>query len=226
MTNQLLHTNWWKFVGVGLVTYAIIGGFLLPVPVLPILNETVRCLHYHVPMWFGMIFILFYGLVMSIKYMRTFDLKYDIYAAAANHVAVIFGICGLVTGMFWAKFTWGEWWSSDPKQTASAIAMLLYLAYFVLRGAIEDEDKRAKVASVYNTFTFFIYNALIFVIPRLTDSLHPGNGGNPALSTIDLDSQLRLVFYPAVIGFIMIGMWMVSLKIRTDLLTEELELVD
>jgi heme exporter protein C len=55
---------------------------------------------------------------------------------------------------------------------------------------------------------------LIFILPRLTDSLHPGNGGNPGFNVYDLNSQLRIVFYPAVIGFILLGVWIADLRLR------------
>ena len=59
---------------------------------------------------------------------------------------------------------------------------------------------------------------LIFILPRMVDSLHPGNGGNPAFSNYDLDSRMRLVFYPAVIGWILLGFWISSLLIRVQLI--------
>ena len=58
----------------------------------------------------------------------------------------------------------------------------------------------------------------IGVLPRMTDSLHPGNGGNPAFGNYDLDSNMRMVFYPAVIGWILIGSWIAQLRFRIKLL--------
>jgi heme exporter protein C len=93
--------------------------------------------------------------------------------------------------------------------------MLMYAAYFVLRSSIDDEEKKARVSAVYNIFSFPVFIVLVFVLPRLTDSLHPGNGGNPGFNSYDLDSRLRMVFYPAVIGWSLIGFWMSDLSIRT-----------
>ena len=81
---------------------------------------------------------------------------------------------------------------------------------------MDDIDKKAKLAAVYNIFCFPLYIVLIMVIPRLTDSVHPGNGGNPAFSKYDLDSNMRMVFYPAVIGWILLGSWITSLLIRIE----------
>lgn len=219
--NTLLHKNWWKYLSIFILLYVFIAAFLMPVPCLPILNETIRNTHFHIPMWFGMMLILLMSFVCSIKYLRTFDQKYDIVATKAVDVALLFGVLGLVTGMLWARYTWGEFWSNDPKQNASAVGMLIYLAYFVLRGAMDDEDKRAKISAVYNIFAFCIFIPLIFVVPRLTDSLHPGNGGNPAFGTYDMNSDLRMVFYPAIIGWTLLGLWLVSLKTRVELIWQK-----
>ena len=127
------------------------------------------------------------------------------------------GVLGLVTGSIWATYTWGEPWSNDPKQIAIAIALLIYFAYLVLRNAIPDIDKRAKVSAVYNIFAYFIYIPLIMILPRMVESLHPGGKGvegNPGLNGADLDATMRLVFWPAVIGWTLLGAWISTLDIR------------
>ena len=138
-------------------------------------------------------------------------------------VGTLFGILGMLTGMFWATFTWGEPWSSDPKQNASAIGLLIYFAYFILRGSIQDEQQKAKISAVYNIFAFAALVPLLFILPRLTDSLHPGNGGNPGFNAYDLDSNLRKVFYTAVIGWTLLGFWIATIKIRYKLLLEKID---
>jgi heme exporter protein C len=81
---------------------------------------------------------------------------------------------------------------------------------------MDEEQKRGRVAAVYNIFAFALLMVFLMVYPRLNkvDSLHPGNGGNPAFSAYDLNSSMRLVFYPAVIGWIMIGTWISTLGFR------------
>jgi heme exporter protein C len=212
--NYLIRSYWWKWVVVGLLIYTVIGGLLLSVPRLPILNETIRVLHFHVPMWFGMIFLFMASVIHAIKYLKTGNENHDLTSLALAEVGLVFGIMGLLTGMLWANFTWGSPWSGDPKQNSAAIGMLIYLAYFVLRGSISDEQMRARISGVYNIFAFAALIPLLFILPRLTDSLHPGNGGNPGFNAYDLDSQLRLVFYPAVLGWTLLGFWITTIKIR------------
>lgn len=204
-----------------LLTYVFVGGLMFKVPSLPILNETIRVLHFHVPMWFGMLFLFLGSVIQSIRYLSSNNAEQDIMSSQLATVGVLFGILGMLTGMFWATFTWGEPWSSDPKQNASAIGLLIYFAYFVLRGSISDEQQRAKISAVYNIFAFAALIPLLFILPRMTDSLHPGNGGNPGFK--DLDSDLKFVFYPAVMGWTLLGFWIATIKIRLRLIKQKID---
>jgi len=197
-----------------LVAYALTGGLLNEVPRLAILNETIRNLHFHVPMWFGMVSLLTASMIYSIRYLSSQNESHDIAAEAYAKTGILFGILGILTGMVWAKYTWGEPWSGDPKQNASAIALLIYLAYMMLRNSFADEQQRGRIGAIYNIFAYCAMIPLLFILPRLTDSMHPGSGGNPGFNYYDLDSKLRAVFYPAVIGWTLIGFWMATINIR------------
>ncbi len=190
-------------------------------PYREILYESIRNLFYHVPMWFAMVLLLLFSFGSSIAYLATNKLLYDVFAKEAALVGLLFGALGIVTGMMWANFTWGAPWVNDPKLNGAAVGMLVYLAYFVLRGSLNQKEQRAKVSAVYGIFAFVIYILFIFVLPRLNDSLHPGNGGNPAFSNYDLDNSLRPIFYSAVFGFAGIGYWIMSIRIRYTLLQEK-----
>tara|TARA_B110000444_G_C18836644_1_gene596394 strand:+ start:813 stop:1475 length:663 start_codon:yes stop_codon:yes gene_type:complete len=209
-----MRLNWWKILGVLLVLYSIIGGFLMPVPHMEILNETIRNLYFHVTMWFAMIVLMLLSLVQSIRFLNHFDAKRDLKAEVYASTGMFIGFLGLTTGMIWAQFTWGTFWVNDPKLNGTAVTMLIYLAYFLLRNSIENEDTKARVSAIYNILAFVMMIVFIGILPRMTDSLHPGNGGNPAFGNYDLDSNMRLVFYPAVIGWILIGIWISQLRFR------------
>jgi len=214
----LIKTSWWKYLTIILLGYTMVGGLLFEAPRLPILNETVRNLHFHVPMWFGMILLFAGSVFYGVKYLSTKNLEYDIFSIELAKTGVVFGVLGIITGMLWANFTWGEPWSNDPKQNASAVALLIYFALLVLRGSLQDDHQKARISSVYNIFSFAVLIPLLFILPRLTDSLHPGNGGNPGFNAYDLDNNLRLVFYPAVLGWTLLGFWIASLNSRLSLL--------
>ncbi len=219
----MLKKNWWKIVTVLLIFYTIIAGMILEVPRLAILNETIRNLYFHVPMWFGMVLMTGTSAFYAIRHLKSQQLIDDIRSEEFAKAGVLFGVLGMLSGMLWAQFTWGSFWSGDPKQNASAVALMIYFGYFVLRGAFTDRLQRSRISGVYNIFAYALYIPLIFILPRLTDSLHPGNGGNPGFNAYDLDSKLRTVFYPAVIGWILLGVWVTQLRIRLSKIELKLE---
>ena len=218
--------NWWKIMAVVLLLYTIVAGFMMDVPHKQILHETIRNQYFHVCMWFAMLALMSVSLFYSLKLLRSNSMKDDVYASESAKVAILFGVLGLITGSIWAKFTWSEWpllslkgwWVNDVKLNGAAICMLIYFAYLVLRNSIDEEQKRARVSAVYNIFAFVLMIVFLLIVPRMTDSLHPGNGGNPGFSQYDLDNKMRSVFYPAVIGFITLGIWIMNIRIRLKII--------
>lgn len=219
-----MRKSWWKILAAALLLYTFTAGFLIKVPHIGNLYESIRNLFFHVPMWFAQMILLTVSGIYSILYLRTHKYQYDIFAVEFAKTGIIYGVLGLVTGAIWATYTWGEPWSNDPKQLAVAIALLIYLAYFVLRNSMPDIDRRARVSNVYNIFAYFIYIPLIMILPRMVESLHPGGQGvqgNPGLNGKDLDPTMTMVFWPAVIGWALLGVWLTTVKIRLGLLKDK-----
>ncbi|MCO5242011.1 MAG: cytochrome c biogenesis protein [Chitinophagaceae bacterium] len=207
--------SWWKILCVILVLYTLIGGLLFDVPHKKILNESIRNIYFHVPMWFGMMVLFSISVVYSIKYLRNPSLLYDIQASAYARTGIVFGILGLITGALWANYTWGKAWSNDIKQLGAAMALLVYAAYFVLRNSMIDIDKRARVGAVYNIFAFAMLFPALWIVPRLVESLHPGGAGNPGADPRDMDARMRFIFWlGAVPGFILLGIWISTIIVR------------
>ena len=121
-----------KILCILLLTFTATAGILFEVPRLPILNETIRVLYFHVPMWFTMIFLLLLSSVNAYRFISTKNIKYDLISYNYAHVGVYFGVLGILTGMVWANYTWGTFWTNDPKLNGSAIGLLIYFGYFIL----------------------------------------------------------------------------------------------
>jgi len=202
-----------------------LSGLAFTFPNRSILYESIRNLHFHVPMWFTMIALMGISMWKSIKVLGSGSLDRDRESVSAVHVGLLFCALGLTTGAIWARATWGAFWTNDVKLNGAAVTALIYLAYLVLRGSVPDAHKRARLAAIYNIFAFMLLVMFLFVVPRLNaiDSLHPGNGGNSGFSDLDLDDRLRIIFYPAVAGWVLLGIWLYDLRHRSLRITETLE---
>ncbi|WP_372638204.1 cytochrome c biogenesis protein CcsA [Fodinibius sp.] len=213
----------WKYVVALWMTGVLIAGFLIPIPEIPILLESSRNLFLHVPMWFTMAVCFAAGFVYSIMYLNNPDPATDRKAESFTQIGLLFGICGLITGSLWARFTWGSWWTfAEPRMNLSALGMMIYVAYFVLRTAFDNPEKRAKIAAVFNVFAATTIPFLLYIIPRQLPSLHPGAEGNPAFSEITAP-ELRYIFYPAVVGFIALAFWLYDILYRYKEMKHQLE---
>jgi heme exporter protein C len=225
-----MRKSWWKILTVVLLIYTFTAGLLIKIPDLPALGQTSRNLFFHVGMWASMMTLFTVSVVNSIRYLRTFDQKYDIYARQYASMGIVFGILGYSTGAIWMSYTWAdpnnplfESFSAvarEPKLIGTAIAMLIYFAYMVLRDSINDMDKRARISAVYNIFAYAMLFPAIWIIPRLLPSLHPGQEGNPALNMNDVSPTMRMVELPAFLGWALLGVWITTLKIRLSILKE------
>jgi heme exporter protein C len=176
-------------------------------------------------MWFGMFTMLTVSFIYSLRYLKGFREENDRVAIEAVNVGLLFGFLGIFTGMIWANFTWGAPWVKDPKLNGAAVGLVIYLAYIILRSSVEDRHKRAKVSAVYNIFAFVLWIIFVLILPRLAgDSLHPATGNNstPVLP-MHLDPSMRTVFYPAMIGWILLGTWILQIRVRLSKIRHLLE---
>ena len=191
-----------------------------------VIYESIRNTYYHVPMWFVLMFLFMASVWNSIRYLGKQDPDYDRKAAGYAEAGLLFGFLGLFTGMVWANYAWGKPWSNDIKQLMTAVALLIYLAYFILRRSFDEPEKGARLAAVYNIFAFASLVPLLYIVPRMFASLHPGATGSPAFGSQDLDNTMRAVFYPAILGWTLLGFWIANLRIRYQRLLDKAQGLD
>jgi heme exporter protein C len=207
--------HWWKVLAIILMPPLLYAAWMQPVSTQTILHETIRNLYFHVVMWMAMFVLFTISLVNSIAYLAVGDLKYDIRAKATVQVGMLYGTVGIFTGMVWANNTWGAPWVNDPQLNSAAITMVAYLAYLILHGSISGEQKRGKVAAVYNIFAFVLMFILLGIYPRLNESLHPGKGDNPGFGNYkDISGSMRYIFYGSILVWTLVGIWTYSILCR------------
>ncbi len=208
------------FLGVWFVI-VILGMYIYAPPAMG-LGDLSRIIYFHIPLaWVGVLAYLF-SMINGIHYLRSDDIKCDALAASNAEAGLVFTILATVTGAVFAQHTWGAYWSWDPRQTSIFILMLIYGAYFVLRSSVEDEEKRARLASVYSILAFISVPFFVFIIPRLYTTLHP----DPIINVegrLRMDAKMLQVFLASLVGFTGLYFWIYNLQKRLIAIKYRLE---
>ena len=160
----------------------------------------------------------------SILYLVTRSRIWDIVAVSAVELGIAFGFGILASGSIWAKSTWNAWWTWDPRLTSAAITLLIYVAYLMLRGAVDDPGRRARFAAVYGVFAF-ISVPITFASIRLWRTIHPvlGSSGGSAQGAFDSSPNISMAFRYSMLAFSILAITLLIHRIRLEWLKEEVE---
>lgn len=204
----------WQIVLGIWMTVVIIASFLY-MPATQGLGETGRIIVYHVPAAWVAVLAYLMAMVNSAGYLRKGDLRFDRQAQVNAELGTVFCLLATVTGAIWSKGAWGWYWNWDPRQTSIFVLLLIYGAYFVLRSAISDSDRRARLAAVYAILAFLTVPFLVFVAPRVYASLHPDPIINPERE-LKMDMAMLQVFLASLAGFTGLYAWLYRVQSRLE----------
>lgn len=140
------------------------------------------------------------------------ELDSDAKSAIGMELGCLFCILATITGSIFAGVQWGNFWNWDPREISIVIMLLLYASYLVLRGAVATHPtKRARLSAVYAIVALVPATFLIWVVPRITGSLHPTNTLAQPTNT---SASYKAVLYPAFLAFHMLFIWLFQLRLR------------
>lgn len=111
-------------------------------------GSLVRLFFVHVPSaWLSYLAYGGTGL-FGLLYLLTRQRRWDRLALASAEIGVLFTVATIVGGMLWAKPTWGAYWVWDARLTTTALSLVVYGGYLLIRSLIDDPERRARVAAV------------------------------------------------------------------------------
>jgi heme exporter protein C len=187
-------------------------------PFIPGLEERAKIIFFHVPMSWMTVVAFLVSMWYGIRYLRKNDLDDDLKSAHSAGLGLLFCILATTTGSLWAQFNWGSFWNWDPRETSIFVLLLVYGAYFTLRSAIDNEEKKARLSAVYSILAFVTVPFFIFIMPRIMPGLHPGSAGDvnsgPVVSSGGMDGAMRVILYSLLLGFGVMFAWFMSIQNR------------
>lgn len=193
----------------------ILAAFFWPQPAKGFIGESSRIVFFHVPMAWGATIAFVVAAISSIAHLARRRPESDEAAASAVRLGFLYSVLATITGSIFAGVMWGSYWNWDPRETSIVMLLFLYAAYLFLRGAISDPERRGVFCAVYALFSGFVMPFLVFVIPRVTTSLHPQTIINPE-GRILMDTPTRVVFFGALAGFTGLFFWMWDVDRRLE----------
>jgi heme exporter protein C len=208
-------TSIFKWILLAFMSGVIVAAFLYVHPAEGFIGESSRIVFFHVPTAWVAVLAFLMSCVTSIMYLRRQQPIDDIRAAVASGLGVLFCALATITGAVFAKIMWGAYWNWDPRQTSITILLLIYAAYFALRGAIQDPERRATLAAVYAILAFVTVPFLVFVVPRIYWSLHPDSIINTRGAN-EFDSRYTQVLMASLVGFTGLYIWLYTLGCRIE----------
>ena len=204
MISKALLTIW--------MTVIIVAAFLYADAAVGFPGETSRILFFHVPQaWVATLSFLL-SMIASCMYLARRNTKRDHLALSAAELGLLFCVLATASGSIFAKAAWGSFWNWDPRETSIVILLMIYGAYFALRSAVPDLEKRRVFAAVYSILAFATVPFLVFVVPRITASLHPEDTMNPVKP--GMDPKTLKVFLGSLLAYTGLYVWLLRLKMR------------
>lgn len=205
-----------------MISTAIFFAFAVA-PTERVMGDVQRIFYFHVGIaWIGGL-ALFVTFISSILYLwRGEQRKHDIVASSSVEIGVVFGLLTIISGMLWARPVWNTWWTWDPRLTTTSITLFIYVAYLMLRGAVEDPQRRARFAAVYGIIGFASV-PITFFATRWWNTIHPdlfGQGDFPPLT-----STMRISMFVALGAFSLLYLLLIRARTHVETMSDEVALL-
>src|SRR5271156_5055164 len=158
-----------------------------------------RIFYFHVPSAISAFIAFFIVFIANVAFLVTRKPKWDWLGVAGAEVGVACCTVSLITGPLSARPVWGIWWTWDARLTSTFILWLLYITYLLLRGLLEDPNRRATLSAIFGIFAFLDV-PLVYLSNRLWRTQHPqpvilggeGSGLDPTMAKVLLICVISL----------------------------------
>ena len=187
-------------------------------------GDVQRIMYLHLPSILTAYLSFFLVFTGSCLYLWKREKRDDNLAHSAAELGVLFTVLTIIEGSIWGKPTWGVWWTWDARLTLTAILLLIYSGYLMLRSLIDDEDRAALSAAILGIIGFLDI-PLIHMSVYWWRTLHqppsilrpdklPWENVHPAMLT-----ALAINF----VGFLLLYFYLLSLRLRLGEVRSEIK---
>ncbi len=194
-------------------------------PMERVMGMVQKVFYFHVASaWVGML-SFFIAFLSGIAYLISRRDSWDLLGEAAVELGLVFSLIGVVTGSIWARPIWNTWWTWDPRLTTVTIMELVYIAYLMLRGAIDEPGRRMRFSAIYAVIGFLSVPLTFFSI-RIYRTIHPvvvGSGDPNSTGGFSMTPAMSQTFFVSLIVFTVFYACLLWHRARLGRLAREVE---
>ena len=177
-----------------------------------------KIFYWHMPVAIVSFVLLAFGAYYAVRFLQTRNQRFDTCSRVAMELSLLFVIFTMITGDLWTRFEWGVWWTWDPRLTTYLILMLIVIAYFVLRNAVDEPERRSVYAAVVSIIAL-VDVPICFMITRLIpSSVHP-----VVLREGGMSGDMGMTVAVVMVGMLLVGFGLYRLRFRQLRLAERVE---
>lgn len=202
--------------GAGVNGVEMIGGQMVS----SMLLLSQKIFYFHMPVALVSFVALAFAGYYSVRFLMSKEQRYDTCTKIAMEIALLFVILTMITGEMWTRFEWGIWWTWDPRLTTYLILMLIVIAYFILRNAIDDPERRATYASVISIIALVDVPICYMITRLIPSSIHP-----VVLREGGMTGDMGMTVAVCMLGLMLLGFSLYRLRFRQVRLTQRVEAI-
>ena len=176
-----------------------------------------KIFYFHMPVAITSFIALAFAGYYAVRFLMTKNRRFDTCSKIAMEIALLFVACTMITGDLWTRFEWGVWWTWDPRLTTYLILMLIIIAYFILRNAIDEPERRATYGAVLSIIALIDVPICFMVTRLIPSSIHGGRARGRHVGRYGITLMFCLV------GIMLIGFALFRFRFRQVRLTERVE---
>ena len=177
-----------------------------------------KIFYFHMPSAIVSFIALVFACYYSVRFLMTKHQRFDTCAKVAMQIALVFVIMTMITGDLWTRFEWGVWWTWEPRLTTYLILMLIIIAYFVLRNAIDEPERRGVYAAVIGIIATIDVPICFMVTRLIPSSVHP-----VVLREGGMTADMGMTVAVCMIGLLLVGFGLYRMRFRQVRLQERLQ---
>ena len=181
-----------------------------------------RILFFHAPAAMTGIIGYFVALTMSVMYLSSGNLRWDSLAASVVEVSIVFSLVNIVTGTIWARVIWGIWWTWDARLTSALVAILIFFGYLLVRQAIDEPTKRARLSAALCLFGC-VDNVIVWKSIEWFRTQHPSPVLDFRTGGGHMDPAYQRVFYLNFVAILLIATILVLIRTQQESSAREID---